>query len=469
MNCLRHERKLVFFVIMEITIDKFKENQGDKMSMFLDTARIEVKAGKGGDGAVSFRREKYVPDGGPAGGDGGRGGDVIFVVDEGLRTLMDFRYNRHFKAKPGEKGMNKGMHGRGSEDLIVKVPQGTTVKEVDSDKILVDLLAPGQTFTVAHGGRGGRGNIRFATPRNPAPEVAENGEPGEERTLILELRVLADVGLVGFPSVGKSTLLSVISNARPKIGAYHFTTLVPNIGMVRVGDGESFVVADMPGLIEGASQGIGLGTQFLRHIERTRVLLHVIDMSGMEGRDPYDDYVAINDELEGYNLRLMERPQIIVANKMDMPDAQENLVEFKAKLAANYDEFEDLPQVFPVSGISRQGLQNLLEATAELLGETPEFPLYEEADFVGQEQEAYYGFDEGAREYEISRADDASWILSGEKLEKLFTMTNFDHDDSIFKFARQLRGMGIDEDLRSRGARDGDIVRIGKFEFEFVD
>ncbi|MDN5983119.1 MAG: Obg family GTPase CgtA, partial [Lactococcus sp.] len=309
----------------------------------------------------------------------------------------------------------------------------------------------------------------FATPRNPAPEVAENGEPGEERTLVLELRVLADVGLVGFPSVGKSTLLSVISNARPKIGAYHFTTLVPNIGMVRVGDGDSFVVADMPGLIEGASQGIGLGTQFLRHIERTRVLLHVIDMSGMEGRDPYDDYVAINDELEGYNLRLMERPQIIVANKMDMPDAAENLSEFQARLAANYDEFEDKPQVFPVSGVSRQGLQNLLEATNELLGETPEFPLYEDADFAGQDEEAYYGFDEGARDYEISREDDASWTLSGEKLEKLFMMTNLDHDDSVFKFARQLRGMGIDEDLRSRGARDGDIVRIGKFEFEFVD
>jgi GTP-binding protein len=436
--------------------------------MFLDTARIEVKP-ESGDGAVSFRREKYVPDGGPAGGDGGRGGDVIFVVDEGLRTLMDFRYNRHFKAKPGEKGMNKGMHGRGSEDLIVKVPQGTTVKDFETDKILVDLLAPGQTLPWHMEVAEVVAIFRFATARNPAPEIAENGEPGEERTLLLELRVLADVGLVGFPSVGKSTLLSVISNARPKIGAYHFTTLVPNIGMVRVGDGESFVVADMPGLIEGASQGIGLGTQFLRHIERTRVLLHVIDMSGMEGRDPYDDYVAINDELEGYNLRLMERPQIIVANKMDMPDAEENLAEFKEKLFANYEEFEDKPQVFPVSGISRQGLQNLLEATAELLSETPEFPLYEDADFADDNKEAYYGFDEGTRDYEITRDDDASWILSGEKLEKLFTMTNFDHDESVFKFARQLRGMGIDEDLRGRGAKDGDIVRIGNFEFEFVD
>lgn len=439
------------------------------MSMFLDQVTIDVKAGKGGDGMVAFRREKYVPDGGPAGGDGGRGGDVVLVVEEGLRTLMDFRFNRHFKATPGENGMSKGMHGRGSEDLLVKVPPGTTVRDAETGALIGDLIENGQTLVVAKGGRGGRGNIRFASPRNPAPEIAENGEPGQERKIELELKVLADVGLVGFPSVGKSTLLSVISSARPKIGAYHFTTLVPNLGMVTTSDGRSFAAADLPGLIEGASQGVGLGTQFLRHIERTRVILHVIDMSGMEGRDPYEDYLAINKELASHNLRLMERPQIIVANKMDMPDAEENLAEFKAKLFANYEEFEDKPQVFPVSGISRQGLQNLLEATAELLSETPEFPLYEDADFADDNKEAYYGFDEGTREYEITRDDDASWILSGEKLEKLFTMTNFDHDESVFKFARQLRGMGIDEDLRGRGAKDGDIVRIGKFEFEFVD
>ncbi|WEV61086.1 GTPase ObgE [Streptococcaceae bacterium ESL0729] len=438
------------------------------MSMFLDTARVDVKGGNGGNGMVAFRREKYVPDGGPAGGDGGHGGNVIFKVNEGLRTLMDFRYNRNFRAKAGENGMNKGMHGRGSADLIVSVPQGTTVKDPETGKILADLLENGQEFVAAKGGRGGRGNIRFATPRNPAPEVAENGEPGEDKSLLLELRVLADVGLVGFPSVGKSTLLSVISNARPKIGAYHFTTLVPNIGMVRVGDGESFVVADMPGLIEGASQGVGLGTQFLRHIERTRVLLHVIDMSGMEGRDPYEDYKAINEELETYNLRLLERPQIIVANKMDMPDSEENLKEFKEKLYAEFDEFEDKPMIFPVSGITRQGLQPMLEATAELLETTPEFPVYDEADFA-VEEEAYYGFNEDEPEFEITRDDDASWILSGDKLEKLFRMTNLDHDESVMKFARQLRGMGIDEALRARGARDGDIVRIGKFEFEFVD
>lgn len=437
------------------------------MSMFLDTAKISVKAGRGGDGMVAFRREKYVPNGGPWGGDGGKGGSVIFKVDEGLRTLMDFRYNRIFKAKSGEKGMTKGMHGRGAEDLIVRVPQGTTVRDAETGKVITDLVENGQEFVIAHGGRGGRGNIRFATPKNPAPEISENGEPGEERNLELELKVLADVGLVGFPSVGKSTLLSVITAAKPKIGAYHFTTIVPNLGMVRTKSGESFAVADLPGLIEGASQGVGLGTQFLRHIERTRVILHVLDMSASEGRDPYEDYVAINNELETYNLRLMERPQIIVANKMDMPEAAENLEEFKKKLAANYDEFDELPQIFPISGIAHQGLENLLEATAELLEKTPEFLLYDESDF--QEEEAYYGFNPDEPEFDISRADDASWVLSGDKLEKLFTMTNFDRDESVMKFARQLRGMGVDEALRARGAKDGDTVRIGKFEFEFVD
>jgi len=420
--------------------------------MFLDTAKIKVKAGNGGDGMVAFRREKYVPNGGPWGGDGGRGGNVVFVVDEGLRTLMDFRYNRHFKAQSGEKGMTKGMHGRGAEDLIVRVPQGTTVRDAETGKVLTDLIENGQEFIVAHGGRGGRGNIRFATPKNPAPEISENGEPGQERELQLELKILADVGLVGFPSVGKSTLLSVITSAKPKIGAYHFTTIVPNLGMVRTQSGESFAVADLPGLIEGASQGVGLGTQFLRHIERTRVILHIIDMSASEGRDPYEDYLAINKELESY--------------KMDMPESQENLEEFKKKLAANYDEFEELPPIFPISGLTKQGLAPLLDATAELLDKTPEFLLYDESDM---EEEVYYGFDEEEKPFEIGRDDDATWVLSGEKLMKLFNMTNFDRDESVMKFARQLRGMGVDEALRARGAKDGDLVRIGKFEFEFVD
>ena len=416
---------------------------------------------------VAFHREKYVPDGGPAGGDGGRGGDVILIVDEGLRTLMDFRFNRHFKAQPGENGMSKGMHGRGSEDTYVKVPQGTTVRDAETGALLGDLIENGQTLVVAKGGRGGRGNIRFASPRNPAPEIAENGEPGQERKIELELKVLADVGLVGFPSVGKSTLLSVISSARPKIGAYHFTTLVPNLGMVTTSDGRSFAAADLPGLIEGASQGVGLGTQFLRHIERTRVILHVIDMSGMEGRDPYEDYLAINKELSTYNLRLLERPQIIVANKMDMPDAPENLVKFKEQLnKEKEDEFADDIPVFPISGVTRQGLDALLNATADLLEVTPEFPLYEEEL---EEETVHYGFNPEGPEFQIDRDSDATWILSGEKIEKLFQMTNFDHDETVMRFARQLRGMGVDEALRARGAKDGDLVRIGEFEFEFVE
>lgn len=438
------------------------------MSMFLDQVTIDVQAGKGGDGMVAFRREKYVPDGGPAGGDGGRGGSIILVVDEGLRTLMDFRYTRYFKAEPGENGMSKGMHGRGAEDTYVKVPPGTTVKDHETGKILGDLISNGQMLKIAQGGRGGRGNCRFATPRNPAPEISENGEPGQERKIDLELKVLADVGLVGFPSVGKSTLLSIVSKARPKIGAYHFTTLVPNLGMVTTKDGRSFVMADLPGLIEGASQGIGLGTQFLRHIERTRVILHVIDMSGMEGRDPYEDYLLINNELESYDLRLLERPQIIVANKMDMPDAEENLKEFKAKIAAlKADEFADDIPIFPISGISNRGIEPLLSATVDLLEKTPEFPIYIEDDT--EDDVVRYEFKEDEPAFKVSRDDDATWVLSGDQLEKLFIMTNFDREESIMKFARQLRGLGVDETLRAMGAKDGDLVRIQDFVFEFVD
>ncbi|MGM0239580.1 GTPase ObgE [Enterococcus sp. AZ103] len=437
------------------------------MSMFLDQVTIDVKAGKGGDGMVAFRREKYVPDGGPAGGDGGHGGAVILKVDEGLRTLMDFRYNRHFKATPGEKGMSKGMHGRGAEDTYVSVPPGTTVRDAETGVLIGDLIEDGQELVVAKGGRGGRGNTRFASPRNPAPELAENGEPGQERKIELELKVLADVGLVGFPSVGKSTILSVISAARPKIGAYHFTTLVPNLGMVTTSDHRSFVAADLPGLIEGASQGVGLGTQFLRHIERTRVILHVIDMSGSEGRDPYEDYLAINHELSSYNLRLLERPQIIVANKMDMPDSEENLKTFKEKLQAEKeDEFADDIPVFAISAFTKQGLENLLNATADLLEVTPEFPLYEDEI---EEDVVNYGYESDEPAFTITREPDATWVLGGDKLEKLFKMTNFDHDETVMRFARQLRSMGVDEALRKRGAKDGDIVRINNYEFEFVD
>ncbi|EAC4010488.1 TPA: GTPase ObgE [Listeria monocytogenes] len=429
--------------------------------MFVDQVKIYVKAGNGGDGMVAFRREKFVPNGGPAGGDGGKGADVVFVVDEGLRTLVDFRFKRIFKAEHGEHGMSKSMHGRGAEDLVVKVPQGTIVKDIDTGEIIADLVAHGQRAVIAKAGRGGRGNKRFATPANPAPELSENGEPGQERNVQLELKVLADVGLVGFPSVGKSTLLSVVSAARPKIAAYHFTTIVPNLGMVDAGDGRSFVMADLPGLIEGASQGVGLGHQFLRHIERTRVIVHVIDMSGSEGRLPYEDYMAINNELEQYNLRLMERPQIIVANKMDMPDAEENLNEFKTKIA------EDIP-VFPISAVTKTGLRELLLAIADKLETTPEFPLNE---ILEQEDEdtVLYKYVAEEPDFEISREPDGTFVLSGAKIERLFTMTNFERDASISRFARQLRAMGVDEALRKRGAKDGDIVRLLDYEFEFMD
>ncbi|MBC1493759.1 GTPase ObgE [Listeria welshimeri] len=429
--------------------------------MFVDQVKIYVKAGNGGDGMVAFRREKFVPNGGPAGGDGGKGADVVFVVDEGLRTLVDFRFKRIFKAEHGEHGMSKSMHGRGAEDLVVKVPQGTIVKDIDTGEIIADLVAHGQRAVIAKAGRGGRGNKRFATPANPAPELSENGEPGQERNVQLELKVLADVGLVGFPSVGKSTLLSVVSAARPKIAAYHFTTIVPNLGMVDAGDGRSFVMADLPGLIEGASQGVGLGHQFLRHIERTRVIVHVIDMSGSEGRVPYEDYMAINNELEQYNLRLMERPQIIVANKMDMPEAEENLKEFKTKIA------EDIP-VFPISAVTKTGLRELLLAIADKLETTPEFPLNE---ILEQEDEdtVLYKYVAEEPDFEIAREPDGTFVLSGTKIERLFTMTNFERDASISRFARQLRAMGVDEALRKRGAKDGDIVRLLDYEFEFMD
>ncbi|WP_027109107.1 GTPase ObgE [Lacticigenium naphthae] len=432
------------------------------MSMFLDQVNVQVKAGDGGNGMVAFRREKYVPNGGPAGGDGGKGGSIFFRVDEGLRTLMDFRYNRHFKAQGGQNGMTKGMHGRGAKDLIVKIPPGTIVKDGITGKILGDLTEQDEELVVARGGRGGRGNIRFASPKNPAPEIAENGEPGEDLEIELELKVLADVGLVGFPSVGKSTILSVVSSARPKIAAYHFTTLVPNLGMIETDDGRSFVMADLPGLIEGASQGVGLGIEFLKHIERTRVILHVIDMSGSEGRDPFDDYNKINRELEEYDLKLLERPQLIIANKMDMPDSEDNLIEFKKQIAQTGED----KKVYPISAISQKGLNAVLRATADLLETTPRFPMYEEEDL---EEVKLYKHEESEAEYTVTHETDGTWVLSGDKLERIFKMTNFDHDESSMRFARQLRGLGVDEELRRLGAQNGDIVRIEKFEFEFVD
>lgn len=431
--------------------------------MFVDYVKVYVKGGDGGNGMVAYRREKYVPKGGPAGGDGGNGADVVFEVDEGLRTLMDFRYQRHFKASRGEHGMSKGMHGKNAQPMIVKVPPGTVVRDAATNEKIADLTINGQRAVIAKGGRGGRGNTRFATPTNPAPEIAENGEPGQERDVILELKVLADVGLVGFPSVGKSTLLSVVSSAKPKIAEYHFTTIVPNLGVVETEDGRSFVMADLPGLIEGAHQGVGLGHQFLRHIERTRVIVHVIDMSGLEGRDPYEDYLTINDELKQYNLRLTERPQLVVANKMDIPGAEENLEKFKQQLKEA--SREDV-SVFAISAITRQGLRDLLFKIADLVETTPEFPLDDQEE---EQSHILYRHEREEAPFEITRDDDGAFVISGGEIEKKFKMTDFSRDESIRRFARQMRGLGVDEALRERGAKNGDIVRLLEFEFEFIE
>ncbi|MCT3114520.1 GTPase ObgE [Leuconostoc lactis] len=437
---------------------------------FVDQAEIEVKAGKGGDGIVSFRHEKFVAMGGPFGGDGGHGGSIILKVDEGLRTLMDFRYNRHFKAQPGGNGGTKGMTGASSDDRYIKIPQGTIVKDADTGEILGDMLENGQELVVAKGGRGGRGNIHFATPANPAPELSENGEPGEVRNLKLELRVLADVGLVGFPSAGKSTLLSVVSNAKPKVAAYHFTTLAPNIGMVRLPDERDFVMADLPGLIEGAAQGVGLGFQFLRHVERTKVILHLVDMSGIEGTDPYTQYRKILDELQQYDETILARPHIIVPTKMDMPDSADNLVKFREQVAAD-SGLPTQPKIMPISALTRDGVQELMRVTADTLATAPAPESYRPA-VEATPTEKTYEFKPEKHDFTIEWDEDsAQWVVGGAEVEKLFLMTNIQRDATIMRFGRQLRHMGVDDALRAAGAKDGDDVRINNsdFVFEFSD
>ncbi|WP_404453231.1 GTPase ObgE [Virgibacillus necropolis] len=426
--------------------------------MFVDQVKVFVKAGDGGNGLVAYRREKYVPKGGPAGGDGGNGGDVIFEVDEGLNTLMDFRYNKHFKAKRGEGGMSKNQHGKNTAALIVPVPPGTTVLDEETNEVIADLIHHGQQAIIAQGGRGGRGNSRFASPRNPAPDMAENGEPGKERNIKVELKLIADVGLVGFPSVGKSTLLSVVSAARPKIADYHFTTLAPNLGVVETSDHRSFVMADLPGLIEGASEGIGLGHQFLRHVERTRLIVHVIDMAGTEGRDPYEDFVKINEELKEYDVKLTDRPQIIAANKMDMPNAEENLKLFK-------EQINDTYPVYSISALTKGGLKDILFAIADKLEEIPKTS----TTIKDKDEKVVYRYQKEEEPFSISRDPDGAYVLKGIKIEKLFKMTDFNHDDAVQRFSRQMRGMGVDEALRKRGAKDGDTIRLLDYEFEFIE
>jgi len=423
--------------------------------MFVDEVKLKLIAGSGGDGCTSFRREKFVPNGGPDGGNGGRGSNIIFVVDKGLRTLLDLKYKKEIKGKRGEHGSGKNQYGKNAEDIIIKVPEGTTVTDIDTGMVIADLINKDDTAVIAYGGRGGRGNKAFATASNPAPDISEHGEPGEERNIKVELKMLADVGLVGLPSVGKSTILSQVSRANPKIAAYHFTTLSPNLGVVTTKDERVFVMADLPGLIEGASKGEGLGDKFLRHAERTRVICHVIDMSGFEGRNPYDDYVLINNELKEFSDRLINKKQIIIANKMDIEGAKDNLEEFKKKV--------DLP-IYEISAVNNEGLDIVITKIADLLDVIEEEPLYHESQI---ESHVLYKFKK-EKPFTIIKDSDA-WVIRGEVIEKLFKMTKFNSNDATLRFAKKLKNMGIDDELKRLGAESGDTVRIMDYEFLYIE
>ncbi len=424
--------------------------------MFIDSAKVYVKAGNGGNGMVSFHREKYIAAGGPDGGDGGKGGDVIFQVDEGLNTLIDFRYKKHFKAQPGEDGGASNCSGKNGEDMVIKVPLGTMVKDENTGLILADLVKPGQTYTIAKGGRGGKGNQHFATPTRQVPNFAKSGNLGEERELILEMKMIADVGLIGFPNVGKSTILSMVSAARPKIANYHFTTLVPNLGVVQIEQGRSFVIADIPGLIEGAHEGVGLGHEFLRHVERTKLLVHVVDVSGSEGRDAIEDFDAINSELEKYNTLLASRPQVVAANKMDIPGSEENFQRFKK-------EIEDRGyRVFGLSAATNKGLKELLYYVSDALNELPDTILLE----PGQEEEVVYTAEE-EKPFEI-RVEDGVYVVEGNWVRKVLGSTNMSNYESLQYFQRALKRKGVIAALEEMGIQEGDTVRILDTEFDYT-
>lgn len=423
---------------------------------FIDRTTITVKAGAGGNGKSAFRREKFVPKGGPSGGDGGRGADVVFVVDSNMNTLLHFRYHRQFRGADGENGDIKNQYGHNAPPCLVKVPPGTIVKDAESGEVIADLTEVGQRVVIAKGGRGGRGNAKFSSSKNRAPTFAEFGEPGESRSLLLELKLLADVGLVGYPSVGKSSLIACVSAARPEIAAYHFTTLTPVLGVVRVDDERSFVMADIPGLIEGAAEGAGLGHDFLRHVERTKVILHVVDASGTEGRDPVADYHRINEELTKYSAKIARRPQLLVANKMDLPGAAENYPRLE-KLAAS----EGIP-LLPVSAATRDGLFALVAKVAERLDAYVEEPEAQDGVKVYDADK-----DEDPERVTISRNDRGDFVVSGKALEKLVAMTNFGNDEALRRFQYIWRMKGIDSRLKKRGIKEGDTVHIGTMEFEF--
>ena len=424
--------------------------------MFVDEVEIRVEAGNGGDGCTAFRREKFVPMGGPYGGNGGHGSDIIFKVDEGLHTLLDLRYQKLIKGKKGENVKGKNQHGKGAEPIVIKVPQGTVVTDLDTGLVLADLSKKDDQEVIAKGGRGGRGNTAFKTQTNTAPDYSENGEEGEKKNLKVEVKMLADVGLVGLPSVGKSTIISMVSRSKPKIAAYHFTTLTPNLGVVKASDGRSFVMADLPGLIEGASLGEGLGDKFLKHIERTKVIAHVLDMSASEMRDPYEDYILINKELEAFNEKLIKKPQIIVANKMDLPNAKEELEKFRQKLGKDIEIYE-------VSAATNTGLQRVVDRLADLVDEVPNSPLYEDSQI---ESHVLYKFKK-EEPFTITRDDDGTWVIQGQEVERIFKMTKFSSDEAAYKFAKKLTKMGIDQKLEELGAEEGDQVRILDFYFDY--
>lgn len=424
---------------------------------FIDRTKIIVKAGDGGHGKSAFRREKFIPKGGPSGGDGGRGADVILKVDRNMNTLLDFCYHRKFVGKNGGNGDIKNQYGKNAPQCIIKVPAGTLVKDAETGEVLADLVNEGDEAIVAKGGRGGRGNAKFATSANRAPTFAELGEPGEGRTLLLELKLLADVGLVGYPSVGKSSIIASVSAARPEIADYHFTTITPVLGVVSLGDAQNFVMADIPGLIEGASEGVGLGHDFLRHIERTKVIIHVLDASGIEGRDPVEDFYKINKELSLYSPKLAKRSQVIAANKLDLPQSSENLARIQEMA-----EKEGL-KVFPVSAATKEGLQDLMRYVYQMLQD-----YVEEVDEEDNAEKIYNAQEDDADDITIKRdMTGQGFIVSGKSLEKLVAMTNFGNDEAIRRFQYIWRLKGIDEKLRAKGIKEGDTVYIGEMEFEY--
>ncbi|KXZ40133.1 GTP-binding protein [Alkalithermobacter thermoalcaliphilus JW-YL-7 = DSM 7308] len=425
--------------------------------MFIDKARIFVKGGKGGNGAVAFRREKYVPAGGPDGGDGGRGGSVIFEVDEGLRTLMDFKYKTKYVASSGEDGKSKSKHGKSGEDLVLKVPPGTIIRDEETNLVIADLKNHKDKAVVARGGKGGRGNNHFTTSVRQAPTFAEAGREGEERWIILELKLIADVGLLGFPNVGKSTFLSIVTSAKPKIANYHFTTLTPNLGVVQTKYGDSFVLADIPGLIEGASEGVGLGHDFLRHVERTKVLIHIVDISGMEGRDPIDDFEKINDELKKYNQKLASRPQVVVANKIDLLDSKDDYEIFKQEIESRGYK------VFAMSAATREGVDDVINYVANLLKEVEDIQIISEEEMMKEDLK------ENVVEEITVRLEDGVYIVEGKELQRLLYSINFEDMESLQYFQKIMEKKGIFDKLRQLGVQDGDLVKIYDLEFEYYE